>query len=214
MQLSEKDKMRIRSEELYREEVRRELANNTLPKSFPKRFLRWLGTPLGLWFLSAILLGSITEAYKTFQTKQVQERARADAEQAEERMRRELIRKLDAEIALRLNRVNDRVLAFAKDKLTTLDVEEAGRIVHYPEFRDRSMTSLMFELQGSLEKAEQKAVRVAMGKWFILQHWEAHKGFAQQHGGWDALSFFEPLLYDIYIERWRKDVDAIIEARK
>jgi hypothetical protein len=112
---------------------------------------------------------------------------------------------------MRLNRVRDSVLAFAKDKLKRPDVEIAG--THYPEFRDRSVTSLIYELQSVLDGPERQSVRDALGQWFILQHWEAHKGFAEKQGEtFDALGFFRPVMSKVFIPRWSKDIDEIISG--
>ena len=198
---------------LTRARIRADVQMRRKPPSFGERIIDLLNKPLGLWFLSAVLLGGLTEGYKSFQAAQQVELAKAEAAASKERARTESIRKLDGEISLRLNQVRDRVLAFTRGKLATIDPEEAGRIVHFADYKERSMTSLMYELQSMLSGPEQHAVRFAMSQWFILLHWEAHKGSTERNGGaFSRSGFFMPLLQGIFIDRWRRDIDAILAS--
>jgi len=211
MEVSDEQKSQIRAEEVFREAVRAELKSDSTHDSFRAKIVTWLNKPLGIWFLSAVLVAGISETHRLYQSRQAEVKAEIESRKEAERARLELIRKLDGEIAMRLNRVRDSVLAFAKGKLESPDIDVAG--THYPEFRDRTVTSLMYELQSVLDGPENQSVRDALGQWFILQHWEAHKGFAEKQGGtFDALKFFMTLLSKVFIARWGEDINKIIHG--
>jgi hypothetical protein len=215
MNLSDEEKNRIRSEEFYRKIIQNEIDKENSKSGFDK-VLFWLNKPLGIWFLSAVLIGGISEGFKYFQTKQDQLRSELQIEEERIRTKRELVDKLDGEIALRLNRVRDQVLSFSRDKITTLNLENAGLIVHYPEFRDRSLTSLMFELQSALQDLDKNneslEVQKALHNWFKIQNWESYKGSIEGNGGtFSKRSFFLPLIGRIFVDRWKDDIDNIIE---
>ncbi len=72
--LPQEERDRIRSEELFREEVRRQLAREA-PASFWRRAWESRNSAFTLWLLSSILLSGITAGYSKYQVHQSKIRA-------------------------------------------------------------------------------------------------------------------------------------------
>ncbi len=60
--LNEKEKAKIRAEEIYRQEVRKEIVLKD-----GNKWLTFLSSPLGIWILSTIVIGLISVGYKSWQ---------------------------------------------------------------------------------------------------------------------------------------------------
>lgn len=67
--LADVEKARIRSEEIYRAEIRREVETERTQGRW-RRIGRFLNNPLGIWMLSSIGLGLITFSYSQWTEKQ------------------------------------------------------------------------------------------------------------------------------------------------
>lgn len=92
--LDESDKARIRAEEIYREEVRAGLGGTK-----KGRLSTFLNSPLGIWFLSTVVIGSLSLAYAQWSenaTERASSRARYETVSREIRFR---IDQLDEVIA-------------------------------------------------------------------------------------------------------------------
>jgi hypothetical protein len=103
--LGEQERLRIRVEEIYREEVRKEI---TKPKTLSGRLLAFLNSPFGIYVLSSVLVAGVTYVYS--QHKETLEK---------ERSKQEELTKLADEIAFRERQLDD-VLRLAEDASTTL----------------------------------------------------------------------------------------------
>jgi hypothetical protein len=79
--LSNKEKERIKEEEIFRAKVQKGLA---VPQN---KLIKFLNSSLGIWLLSTLVLGFYGWAYSSYQTSQQNE---------------EIVRKLDIEIEARL----------------------------------------------------------------------------------------------------------------
>ena len=148
--LSDRDRQRIREEEIYRQEIRAQLAREDEPRKLVNRAWKFLNTPLGLWLLSTVMIGFLTWGYATYQQHRVQALKEA-----------EVRKKLSLEIVLRVRQFGG-LLAQEKDKIKgnrkgfedlktylasikrTLKPKEA--ISGMLEFRDRALPSLVWEL--------------------------------------------------------------------
>jgi hypothetical protein len=86
--LTESEKQKIRAEEIFREEVRTELASKQPARS---RIWSFINTSFGLWFLTTVIIGLATWSYST-----MQERKKSAANE------RELLSKLATELAVRV----------------------------------------------------------------------------------------------------------------
>jgi hypothetical protein len=148
--LSEVDRERLRLEEVFREEVRKTLQQ---PKTTGQRVFDFFNSSLGVFILSAILLGGLSAAAtKWFENHQ---------RHAQER---ETIRRLDIEIAYRLDQLP--ILASGVITYTQLHTAkgailgkaeyhpQVGKLGEFepifPEFLGRTLFFLIWELQRTL----------------------------------------------------------------
>jgi hypothetical protein len=87
--LSNEERQHLRAEEIFRQEVRRDIEARVQDRSRRAKFWHALNTPFVLWVLSSIVVGSFGWAFSTFQ-----------ASRDEKARNLELVRKLDTEIAI------------------------------------------------------------------------------------------------------------------
>ena len=120
MELSDEQKAHIRAEEIFREAVRREPKPGSATNSLTTKIIKWFNQPLGIWFLSAVLVTGISEAHKSYQSRQAKVKSEIESQMATRRARLELIRKLDGEIAMRLNRVQGTCIGIREGQGRTL----------------------------------------------------------------------------------------------
>lgn len=159
--LSEQDKQRILLEETYRDEVRRSLSPSQKQTGL-KRVWGFLNSQFGMWFISAVIMGLVTNYY-----------ARIVATAQSEAVREQRVRDLDLEISERLDSVNiirwgDRILdknGFPTDLVdrVLLPPGEKNTIVY--DLRNRTLRSLLFELKGFVLEIEKEKIAEAL---FIL----------------------------------------------
>lgn len=148
---------RIREEEIFRQEVRRALEKQPANRSFLGRVYAFFNTGLGLFLLSTVAVGGITQLF-TWSQERI-----AAAERREQ-----LARELDAEIGARVSTLAaeanlhmDRLRELpAEDVLQSRAAREfVGRLAHdisetpkrapslietaYPKFEDLSLLSLL-----------------------------------------------------------------------
>ncbi len=141
--LTDTDRERLRHEEIFRAEVRSSLER---PSSAGQRMWRLLNSAFGLWVLSSVVLAFVTWSYSHWQ-----------ASATNEANRRALIGRIDTEIAGRLRNGEALVrTAQTKEQLYVALVAINGGAEHinfdfgvFPEFRRRSLQSLLYELQGA-----------------------------------------------------------------
>ena len=156
--ISEQEKEKIRQEEIYRREIRQEIAKTAQRDTFTQKIWAFLNCPLGLWFLSTIAIGIISWSYSQWQANQVQI-------QEYQKQRR----KLNMEVASRIQTFKN-FLANAQNKeqlyysISFLDDPEVDRfnLFIFPEFRKRSLRSLLWELNELVEKDEQADINEAI----------------------------------------------------
>ena len=72
--ISDQDQERIRQEEIFRQEIRREIAESTPNKTLGEKIWAFLNSPLGLWFLSTIAIGVLTWSFSEWQARRAQVR--------------------------------------------------------------------------------------------------------------------------------------------
>lgn len=116
-QLSQEVRSRIRGEEIYREEVRRQLEQ---PKSRLRRLLDFLNAPLGIYLLSSVLISGITYAYTRGQEAKAKQLARGNE-----------IARLTDEMVFRLRQMDDNLqyVVVQHDRwLSTEDAKEDAAV--------------------------------------------------------------------------------------
>ncbi len=150
--LSEEEKSRIRSEEIFRAEVRRELEAKA-PPARPNRIWTLLNSSFALWFLSSVVLAGLTTAVTSYQAKRSEHQRKAEIE-----------RRLDTEISSRIG-LALRVVRLEQAKIALGDAPPPGfpdgtalayldnsfgsdprEFSVYPEYKTRTFRSLVFEL--------------------------------------------------------------------
>jgi hypothetical protein len=162
--LSSEEKSRIRAEEVFRQEIRRELEARSVPPSCGRKVWTLLNSSFALWFLSSVVIAGLTGIVTTNErTHSVQ------AQKADHQTR------LTTEIGFRVgNGVNalltDEQRIRAGEALSTFDVYNEGlnyldnRVFYrggaspeqidysvYAEYRDRKFRSLLFELKTAVD---------------------------------------------------------------
>jgi hypothetical protein len=141
--LTDEEKNRIKYEEIFRQEIRLQLEGNNKPSSTWKKVWAIINTSFGIWLLSTIVVGLFTWSY-----------ARWEQDRTKQSQRNEVIRKLDIEISSRISSIKSSLnnvstlYTYVRIMRSLGKPEEFGPIseIIFPEFQNRSLISLMFEL--------------------------------------------------------------------
>jgi hypothetical protein len=160
LMLTEKEKSRIRAEEIFRAEVRQELEAKRAPSHAP-RIWTFLNSSFALWFLSSVVLASLTAAVTSYQAKHREQSRKAEIE-----------RRLDTEISSRIG-LTLRVVRLEQAKIAHGDAQPPGTAYGtaesyldnsfpntswdfsiYPEYKARTFRSLVFELTSIADPSE------------------------------------------------------------
>lgn len=187
--LTDQDKERILLEETYRREVREQFETHTAPKSVWERVSPILNSAFTIWFLSSIVLSVVGFLYTKWDVQRVGEREKRVREAQIKRDNELVVRKLDAEIANRLivfTQLNTIAVSSDNDVLVYLvseaNVEAIARslselenpslgeykISVFPEYANRSLRSLLFELKEIVPNVEREEIDNAYNKSLVL----------------------------------------------
>ena len=166
--LSEEEKGRIRTEEIFRAEVRRELEGKE-PSSRAKRFWTFLNSSFALWFLSSVVLAGLTTAVTSYQAKRSERLRKAQIE-----------RRLDTEISSRIG-LTLRTVRLERAKIASGQAQPPGTAYGnaesyldnsfpntswdfsiYPEYKARTFRSLVSELTSIADPSEQPDLKEAI----------------------------------------------------
>ena len=153
--LSDEERSKLRLEELYRQEVRRELSDAADTGS---RLWKALNSSFGLWLLSALFISGLGTLYTSCQTARERESAKTRD-----------IERLDLEISYRFSNVL-RHLNILRDRATRNpswltrapeDITETLRLLKeppradfrslYPQYNEYSLPALLADLRRNLE---------------------------------------------------------------
>ncbi|HEX8163988.1 MAG TPA: hypothetical protein VF538_19110 [Pyrinomonadaceae bacterium] len=170
--LTDEDKERIRLEELYRHEVAKELGKK---KSKWEDISAFVNSAVFIWFLSSVVLGLISFAYTKWESGREDERRKHEQELKLAQENKLIARKLDAEIASRLSyfatqsmRPNETTvinkIVVGLEKPSAIDYP----INVFPEYANRSLRSLLWELLQVVPDNEAGEIRLAYDKSKIL----------------------------------------------
>jgi len=164
--LSSEEKSRIRAEEVFRQEVRRELEAGSTPRSRGQKLWTLLNSSFALWFLSSVVIASLTGIVTTYERTHNEQAQKADRQT-----------RLTTEIGFRVENGVSAVLADeqrirAGEALSPFDVYGDGlnyldnRVFYrggtnpeqidysvYAEYRDRKFRSLLVELKSVADKS-------------------------------------------------------------
>ena len=191
--LSDEDKQRIREEEIFRAEVQTSLSQATTPQPFPHRFWAFLNTSLGIWVLSTIVLGGVGGLYTQWRL------SREDIER---------INNLDIEIDGRFEETINAITAqeFKKKDdspifvANTLLLPPMGEHMIQPEYANRNMMSLMYELLSRLPVEEQGDIENALVELRQIKSTYLNKELAHE----DAMDVMRRT-YNLQNSRWKWD---------
>jgi hypothetical protein len=139
--LADEDKTRIREEEIFRDEVRKDLSRHE-KDTLVERTWKVLNSSICIWLLSTVVVGLIVQSYGSFQNKQ-------EARRIEERLRLEI----ESRVRNFNRRIDSASSPDARDSLAAALAElenatgtkNAFRV--FDEYKDRSLESLLLELE-------------------------------------------------------------------
>jgi len=185
--LSAKDKIRIKNEEIFREEIKKSL---TPPKSALRKTLDFFNTSLGSWILTSLLIGVVTFTYNYFtdRNQKIKEKEASVQKINSELESRffqfdSLLRSLEG-----MKSQNDQAtdasggFEFGNSHLMqtfiqtgiydTWIVFKNGKqseflSIQYPEFKDRSIISLLGELIEKTDSEKEKTELNEIRKYII-----------------------------------------------
>ncbi len=175
--MTEIKKERITQEEIFRQEIRKEIEDKMAKSSQMGRLWKLLNSSFALWFLSTIVVGVVTFLYSSI--------TRNDEKND---YNREIIRKLNLEISSRLKasinflEMQKRTIERAAELYEQDTIKSAlslrehypykyiskGEMFHnvdgmvnrgfsiFPEYANRNLLSLLFELESLTTKKEKK----------------------------------------------------------
>jgi len=162
--LTEDDKKRISEEEIYRQEVRRQLEGEKPSPSRRQRFWEVVNKPFILWSLSTILVGLISWTYASY-----------EAQNKEQLQREGTVRKIDLEMR---NRIGGSLKYLDKlqqvhqpihpddvfdEALMYLDKNKGEYAASlYPEYKDKGFQALITDLKGLVGADEQQDLDKAL----------------------------------------------------
>jgi FlaG/FlaF family flagellin (archaellin) len=169
--LLEEEKNRIRAEEIFRYEVRREIEARRPKDSGGKRLWSLVNSTFGVWLLSSVVLGGLTFAYTTYQQQSAEKMRKA---QAERRLKEEISGRVSNGLAtMRQNRIRiergeqgrtmeavyNEAIGFLDNRVTsdsyTYDFST------YPEYKQRNFHSLTIELCALVGQSRLAALRAS-----------------------------------------------------
>lgn len=166
--LSEEEKSLIRTEEIFRAEVRRELEAKE-PPSHAKKVWTFLNSSFALWFLSSVVLAGLTTAVTAYQAKRSEQLRKVQIE-----------RRLDTEISSRIG-LTLRTVRLERAKIAGGEAQGPGTAYGtaesyldnsfpktswdfsiYPGYKARTFRSLVSELTSVADPSEQPDLREAI----------------------------------------------------
>lgn len=151
--VSTRDKRRIKEEEIFRDQVRKELSEKNEPKTPIKKWEKFFNTGLGLWFLSLLCLASIPWGYTLYQGWRENHNRKT-----------ETIKKIRRELLTRIENLQLEIFQDSRTPEPKLDIKRyVSRLISapgndrsvIPEFANRSMQSLVYELTEITDGEEQ-----------------------------------------------------------
>jgi len=214
--LPESDKEKIRLEEQYRLEVRKQLEDK------PKRTSRiwtFLNSTFGLWLLSALLITWAGTLYTQSQNRHTETLKKQEVERAEAQKEAELIERLDLEIGYRFSRFQTELAYLVQPDWSHIrflpgkgqkDVREivdslsqppkGKRPSLYEEFSNTSTLALIAELRRHVPLGEREELdQVIADLSGIYIYFEVRKVKLD-----DVLAVAKAVDSGLYLARWRK----------
>ena len=151
LHLSEVERQHIRAEEIFRDEIQKDIQRVVPAKSNTAKFFSALNKPLALWFLSSVLLTGVGWAYtKWDETRAAQEQNRME------------VMKLDIEVYGRLMRSARRLqsarnIVGLRESIEILDKSSGV----FPELENRSFEGILLVLTWLVPEEEKADIENA-----------------------------------------------------
>ncbi|MFZ4285749.1 hypothetical protein [Variovorax sp. HJSM1_2] len=182
--LTPEEKERIKSEELFRLEIRKELMPPApAPATENKRQKLWkfLNSTFGMWLLSTVVVAGIVQVYNERQEKAQLALAKESQDRADERKRLENYQRVALEIAFRFSSTMARLKVISRKYGKQAQDAKAHQAVVgafdplakpasdsdpplYPEYKLYSGLAMMAELQRHAGPAEREALTEILAK--------------------------------------------------
>ena len=173
---------RIREEENFRQEARKELKSKEPAVSFGGKTWKLLNSSFALWFLSSVVLAGLTWAFTEYQGYASQEKAK---EALKERLSTEIAFRISNAIAqnkLDTKRLNSGE-QFSTYSLFSTDFDYLNNEVYdrnatppyqidysvFPEYKNRTFRSLLRELRNTVGKEDIKHLHDADDEYIKLE---------------------------------------------
>lgn len=209
--LTEEQKSTIRAEELYRDQVIKELDDHRPEETRPTRFWKFLNSSFGIWLLSTCVVG-IT----TFTFTLISEGQKGNA------VRKHVIERLDTEIAARLHALDIEDYKVTSDSFLTLEVPKQSVFPSgiFREYRDRSFRSLLYELHSLVTSDEKTQIKEAISS---TKHWYSDFKLLQSQESKDSYSVinsfnisfvYSGTLESLNLTRWDSPFDIMFKQHK
>lgn len=164
--LQDEEKARIRAEEIFRAEVRRELEVARSPASRAGRLWKLANSAFGLWLLSSVALAGLTTIFTAYQNHRTEEMQRTRTEQ---RIVTEVSNRIVQALAgLRLDDAGIRngETFYPKDIYNNVVLYLNNSFDRdfsiYPEYRQRNFRSLMIELVATTSPPERLRLKESL----------------------------------------------------
>jgi hypothetical protein len=172
--LTNKDKNHIRLEETFRLKAQKQLETQVSHDSGRRDAWTFVNSAFFLWFLSTVLIGTISFLYTRWDNHREVQRRIDTQKQLADQEKALTARKLDTEISSRLRFVNgifETEDSFPQDQklIKILFILEKPSAIEYPvnvfpEYAERSFQSLLWELKQVVPEEKNKELKVAYEK--------------------------------------------------
>lgn len=182
--LTDEEKTRIRQEEMFRNDIRKELLPLPDPAAKKKKWRETLwaaaNSNFGIWLLSAVLVSGLGKLYTDWQTSVQENTKRREVEQAEMLRKKELYDRLTLEISFRLSSTMSRLQGASARYGERTDLESHRAIIEaleplvrpasnvtpplFPEFNSYSGLALIAELRRHAAAGEQELLKEILAK--------------------------------------------------
>lgn len=170
--LTEKEKNHLKAEEIFRIEVRKSLEQQE-KKTFWQKVWKLVNSTFGLWLLSTVVVGLVVSFYSDFRVERD-----IDSKNVE------TMRKQSTEVSGRLQKFRTSLLELPSDEYHSYRYTELAHMIDgtgvidqgsasperpifvFPEYKDRTMQSLLYEMEG-LTKDKKQAATIKDGRIII-----------------------------------------------
>lgn len=164
--ITEEDKERIMSEEIFRDEIRKSLREKE-QDSFRKKTWKLINSPIGLWLLSTVFVGSIVYFYNDTKLKN---EILANNAATLHKLETETSNRLQ-QFRLSLSNQNPASIYYENEELAYMidgtllingSLAQKKPVYVFPEYKERTMNSLLYEIERlTIDKKQVSSIKEA-----------------------------------------------------